>query len=379
MTGRSTRQTTRSAERTPNDAHETSLTPHAEVRAHVDAGLVEFLDRTAATLREISPVADRLLAPLSTFTAGGKRVRAVLLWWGYELAGGRDIPAVAAAAGSVELLHAAALVHDDIIDESETRRGHPSVHARFRDEHARVEMAGDAALYGTSTGIIAGDLCLALSEELFDSAGFANAPAARSAHASLRRDVMLGQFLDVELQAARIPRAELRERADEVLTHKTAQYTVVQPLVLGAALADADPGLLTALADFGLPLGRAFQMRDDVLGVYGDPSVTGKPAGDDLVQGKRTILVAEVLDRAPADDATWFESRLGRADLSAGDIDRMAEIMTTCGAAQSFEDLIEVETARALGALEALPGWGASPADVATLREFANALTHRTS
>lgn len=374
-----TRQDTRNIEGTPLGAGGPRLTPHAEVRAHVDAGLSEFLDHTATTLRGISPVADRLLAPLTTFTAGGKRVRAVLLWWGYELAGGRDIRAVAAAAGSVELLHAAALVHDDIIDESETRRGHPSVHARFRDQHTRTGMAGDAELYGTSAGIIAGDLCLALSQELFDSAGFANTPTTRSAHAALRRDVMLGQFLDVELQAAHIPRAELRARADEVLTHKTAQYTVVQPLVLGAALADADPHLLTALADFGLPLGRAFQMRDDVLGVYGDPAITGKPAGDDLVQGKRTILVAEVLDRARPDDAAWFESRLGHPDISEQDIDAMAGIMTSCGAASAFEDLIQVETERALDALDALTGWGTSPADVATLREFANALTHRTS
>nr|WP_232483366.1 polyprenyl synthetase family protein [Brevibacterium yomogidense] len=316
---------------------------------------------------------------MRTFTAGGKRVRAVLLWWGYELAGGEDRHAIAAAAGSVELLHAAALVHDDIIDESETRRGRPSVHARFRDAHARTRMAGDSELYGTSAGIIAGDLCLALSEELFDSAGFANSPAARSAHAALRRDVMLGQFLDVELQAAHIPREELRTRADEVLTHKTAQYTVVQPLVLGASLADADPALLTALADFGLPLGRAFQMRDDVLGVYGDPSVTGKPAGDDLAQGKRTILVAEVLDRAQPDEAEWFESRLGHPEISADDLGRMTAIMTACGAARSFEDLIEAETARALDALDGLSDRGVSPADVATLRAFADTLTHRRS
>lgn len=364
------------AAHTPHGPH---LTAHTDVRAQVDAGLEEFLDRTATTLRRISPVADRLLHPLRTFAAGGKRVRAVLLWWGYELAGGEDRRAIAAAAGSVELLHAAALVHDDIIDESETRRGRPAVHALFRDAHTRTGMAGDAHLYGTSAGIIAGDLCLALSEELFDSAGFANSPAARSAHAALRRDVMLGQFLDVELQAAHIPREELRTRADEVLTHKTAQYTVVQPLVLGGSLAGAEPGLLTALADFGLPLGRAFQMRDDVLGVYGDPAVTGKPAGDDLVQGKRTILVAEVLDRADPDDAEWFEGRLGHADLTADDLERMTAIMTACGAAQAFEDLIEAETARALDALDALSDRGVSPADVATLRTFADTLTHRRS
>lgn len=353
------------------------LTPHAEVRARVDAALEAFLEHTATTLRGVSPVADRLLDPLRTFTAGGKRVRAVLTWWGYELAGGGDAEAVAAAAGSVELLHAAALVHDDIIDDSETRRGRPAIHARFRDAHVRSRMNGDSALYGTGAGIIGGDLCLALSEELFESAGFANAPAARNAHAALRRDVMLGQFLDIELQAAHASRAELRERADEVLTHKTAKYTVVQPLVLGAALAGADDDLRAALAEFGLPLGRAFQMRDDVLGVYGDPEVTGKPAGDDLVQGKRTILVAEVLDRASEADAQWFEMTLGAEDISAEDVARMTMIMTDCGARDAFERLIEAETARALTALHELVRRGMSHDDAAVLEGFADTLTQR--
>ncbi|HLS32986.1 MAG TPA: polyprenyl synthetase family protein [Brevibacterium sp.] len=353
------------------------LTARADVLARVDAVLESFLDRTAVTLRGISPVADRLIDPLRTFVAGGKRVRAVLTWWGYELAGGADTDSVAAAAGSVELLHAAALVHDDIIDDSETRRGRPAIHARFRNAHAASGMIGDAALYGTGAGIIGGDLCLALSEELFDSAGFVDSPAARGAHAALRRDVMLGQFLDIELQAAHTSRAELRERADEVLTHKTAKYTVVQPLVLGAALAGADETLRDALAAFGLPLGRAFQMRDDVLGVYGDPAVTGKPAGDDLVQGKRTILVAEVLDRAPASDALWFEARLGAADISADDIARMTAIMTDCGAKDAFEQLIDEETARAREALDALVRLGTADADAAVLAGFVDALTQR--
>lgn len=359
------------------DVSRSSLTPDAEVRARVDATLAAFLERTATTLREISPVADRLVDPLRMLTAGGKRVRAVLTWWGYELAGGGDAEAIAAAAGSVELLHAAALVHDDIIDDSETRRGRPAIHAGFRAAHARSRMSGDPALYGTGAGIIGGDLCLALSEELFDSAGFANAPAAREAHAALRRDVMLGQFLDIELQAAHPTRAELRERADEVLTHKTAKYTVVQPLVLGAALAGADDVLRAALAEFGLPLGRAFQMRDDVLGVYGDPEVTGKPAGDDLVQGKRTILVAEVLDRAAEAEARWFEARLGAEDISADDVARMTAIMTDCGAQDAFERLIGAETARALTALDELVRLGVAHDDATVLEAFADALTQR--
>ncbi|HJA38195.1 MAG TPA: polyprenyl synthetase family protein [Candidatus Brevibacterium intestinigallinarum] len=361
------------------DRQPASLSTLDDVRQRVDARLTSFLEESATQLRDISPVADRLTEPLRAFAAGGKRVRAVLLWWGYELAGGRDASAVASAAGSVELLHAAALVHDDIIDASETRRGSPAVHAHFRDHHRSAHLSGDALLYGTSAAIIAGDLCLALSEQLFDAGGFTLDAAARAAHAELRRDVMLGQFLDVELQAARVPRAELRTRADEVLTHKTAKYTVVQPLVLGAALAGASQSLRDGLTAFGLPLGRAFQMRDDVLGVFGDPRVTGKPAGDDLVQGKRTILVAEVLERARPADADWFERRLGQPHMTEAEVDRMSSLIVDSGALAAFEDLIEQETGAALTALDALAEQGLASADVATLRTFADALTDRRS
>lgn len=353
------------------------LTAPEAVRTAVDARLLAFLDSAAAGLREVSPVADRLMEPLRAFASGGKRVRAMLTWWGHELAGGAPGEAIASAAGAVELLHAAALVHDDVIDASETRRGAPAVHARFRQEHASGGWDGDPALYGTSAAIIAGDLCLALSEELFGTTGLPVTAEVRAAHDALRRDVMLGQFLDIDLEAQPVPRAELAARASEVLTHKTALYTVVQPLALGAALAGAGPALLRALRAYGLPVGRAFQMRDDMLGVFGEPETTGKPAGDDLVQGKKTLLVAAVLERAEPAEADWFESRLGAPGLTPAELAEMTALITACGAAAEIEARIEEERAAAETGLAALRELGVAPESLRALGEFADRLTHR--
>lgn len=355
------------------------LTPPAEVRAAVDARLSEFLDAARARFAEISPVAERLLDPIARFASGGKRVRGMLLWWGYELAGGEDRAAIASAAASVELLHAAALIHDDIIDASETRRGAPAVHAEFRDNHRARGFAGDAELYGTGVGIVAGDLCLSLSEEVFSSTGFTQTPAVIAARDDLRRDVMVGQFFDIEIQAAPVAASELADRADEVLVYKSAKYTVEQPLLVGAALAEASDELSAALSDFGIHLGRAFQLRDDELGVFGDPALTGKPVGDDFVQGKRTVLVADVLTRVDSDRAAWFSDRLDDPTVSAAEVEEMVALTRSSGARDAFENRIVAAGDDALAALRRLGELGVSAADLSVLDSYARTLIHRTA
>ncbi|GAA2005728.1 polyprenyl synthetase family protein [Brevibacterium samyangense] len=354
----------------------------------VDDVLAADLDATAARLQEISPVAAELIDPLRAFTARGKRIRALVTWWGFEIASRTpaDPEALARIAGSVELLHAAALVHDDIIDDSDTRRGRPAVHAAFRDGHRTDVWEGDPVLFGTGAGIIAGDLCLSLSEEMYTAAGLPGllAPEVVRRHDDFRRDVMVGQYLDIRLQAAPVPAADIAARAEEVLTFKSAKYSVEQPLLLGAAIGGADGGLLEALSAFGLPLGRAFQMRDDELGVFGDPAVTGKPAGDDLRQGKKTVLVGMTLtalaEAGRDDDAAWFSARLGAADLEDAEVDRMAALMRDSGAVAAFEDAIETRMHEARGALEDLRTRADLHADDVELLDFyVRTLTHRTS
>lgn len=367
----------------------TALTPADEVIAAVDAVIDEHLQTTAARMAEISPVTDELINPIRAFSAKGKRIRALITWWGYELAGGTDAAksGIAHTAAGVELLHAAALIHDDIIDDSETRRGQPAVHTYFRAMHRDGDWTGDAVLFGDGAAIIAGDLCLSLSEELFSASALAASATAEAVrrHNDFRRDVMVGQYLDIRLQAAPVAGDELLPRADEVLTYKSAKYSVEQPLLLGAALAGADTALLSALSDFGLPLGRAFQLRDDELGVFGDPDVTGKPAGDDLRQGKKTVLIGLTLqaltngDDASADQADWLMRRLGQPDLSLDELQEMKDLIGSCGALEKFEAEIDAQLTAAHQGLDALAAHGVSDSAREQLAQYALLLTRRSA
>lgn len=209
-----------------------------------------------------------------------------------------DERALVRAGAALELLHASALAHDDLIDASDTRRGRPATHRGFAALHRDAGWPGDPEQYGAAAAILLGDLLLSWSDEMLRRCGL---PLERVAPALdvlelCRTEVIAGQFLDVSVQAR--GRADV-DAAMTVLRYKSAKYSIERPLHVGAALAGAGPETLTALSSFGLPLGEAFQLRDDLLGVYGDPATTGKPAGDDLVEGKRTVLVALALDAAP--------------------------------------------------------------------------------
>lgn len=358
------------------------LSPAADIVAAVDTHLHNRLADAAEGAHTISPVSAELMAPIQAFTAGGKRIRALALRWGFELAGGdaQSSPGIDDVAVSIELLHAAALIHDDIIDDSDTRRGMPAVHAGFAAQHRERDFSGDAALYGTGAAIIAGDLCLSLSEEAYSASGLEHLSDARAvaAHDAFRRDVMIGQFLDIRLQAGPIDARTIIDRAMEMLTYKSAKYSVEQPLRLGAALAGADDQLLAALSAFGLPLGRAFQLRDDELGVFGDPAVTGKPAGDDLLQGKRTVLVGLGLERMQPEQRAWFSAHLGGGGTGE-EIAAMTRMLDDCGARAAHEELIASNLADAAAGLDALAEVGVAGADRAVLRGYAERLTTRSS
>ncbi|MFC1435847.1 polyprenyl synthetase family protein [Streptacidiphilus sp. N1-3] len=327
------------------------------LRPRVDRALARFLDRQEAVLAAVSPQLAPVGDAVRELLRGGKRLRPAFCYWGWRGAGGdgADEGAITACA-ALELLQAGALVHDDLIDRSDTRRGLPSVHRRFEALHAERGWRGDGARYGTASAVLLGDLLLAWCDELLADCGLDPAAVRRAKPLFdlMRTEVMAGQYLDLLEPAAPSPDGAV-ERARTVIHYKAAKYTVERPLQLGGLLAAADPALTSAYAAFGLPLGEAFQLRDDLLGVYGDPVLTGKPAGDDLREGKRTLLVAEALEHCGSADARLLDDLLGAPDLDQPGLELLRGVITRSGAPQRVEARISRLLEESLTALDAAP------------------------
>ncbi|MFJ1702268.1 polyprenyl synthetase family protein [Kitasatospora sp. NPDC088346] len=350
------------------------------VRERVNAALAEFMDGRTALLAGISPQLGPVSDALRDFLLdGGKRLRPAFCYWGWRGAGGHaDAPGITRAAAALELLQASALVHDDLMDRSDTRRGLPSVHRRFEALHRTSGWRGDREQYGASAAVLLGDLLLIWCDELFNDCGLdpAAVRAAKPSFDLMRTEVMLGQYLDVlEPVAGDSADAGALDRAQTVLHYKSAKYTIERPLQVGAVLAGAGPELVAAYAAFGLPLGEAFQLRDDLLGVFGDPSVTGKPAGDDLREGKRTLLVAHAMRGLSPADARHLDERLGAPDLTADEVPVLRSLVERSGAADLVEQRIDTLMRDSMAALETAP-LSAGPAR-RVLRALAEAATVR--
>jgi geranylgeranyl diphosphate synthase type I len=327
-------------------------------RTSLDARMNDFLDRQRTVLADVSPDALELVEVIARLGSGGKRLRALLCYWGWRGAGGAPGDWRISTAGSaLELFQAAALIHDDIIDRSDTRRGSPSVHRQFSSLHRHGRWHLDPERFGYAAAILAGDLCLAFSEEQFAEAADGDGGAARRIFNRMRTEVMAGQYLDLLEEAVgpdRTPEAAVTH-AGTVLRYKSAKYSTEHPLALGGALAGASHDLLEAYSAFALPLGEAYQLRDDVLGVFGDPRRTGKPAGDDLREGKRTVLIAHALGGGTDEQRNCLNSGLGRPDLDEGGIEQLRNIIKATGALGHTEQLIEERRATAFTALAELP------------------------
>jgi geranylgeranyl diphosphate synthase type I len=254
----------------------------AGLRPRVDKALAAFLAHQRLRMGAIDPALAPVADALEAFVlGGGKRLRPAFAYWGYRGAGGLDADPIVAAVSALELVQASALIHDDLMDRSDTRRGEPAVHRRFAAAHVAAGWRGDPDGFGDSAAVLLGDVCLVWSDELLHGCGVDPEALARARPVfdEMRTEVMVGQYLDVLTQATGDTSVE---RASKVATYKSAKYTVERPLLLGAALAGAPAAVSAAYSAYGLPLGEAFQLRDDILGVFGDPAQTGKPAGDDL-------------------------------------------------------------------------------------------------
>ncbi|MCA0297363.1 MAG: polyprenyl synthetase family protein [Actinobacteria bacterium] len=334
----------------------------AELRAAVGDELAAFLSARGRSLLELGPEAAELVDLATAFTDGGKRLRPAFCCWGYLAAtGGSTVPdAVVRAAASLDLLHVSALVHDDVMDGSDTRRGLPAAHVQLARRHVERGRRGGAEEFGRAGAILLGDLLLMWSVELFNACGAAPEAlaAAQPLLSAMRAEVTGGQYLDITAQTrspldARRDPASVVAQVRRVVEYKTARYTVVRPLQVGAALGGAGPELLAQLGRYGSPLGRAFQYRDDVLGVFGDESLTGKPAGDDLREGKLTVLIANAMAGSSDADAARLDGLLGRG-LSASEVDEARGLITASGALDAVEREIATGAAEARAALAGL-------------------------
>ncbi|HRN28105.1 MAG TPA: polyprenyl synthetase family protein [Terrimesophilobacter sp.] len=335
----------------------------------IQGTLDAFLDERESELTSIA----HDLRPFVDFSRdllrGGKRFRALFCYWGNRAvtdtakddseplnSNSEPLDTVVLAASALEMFHAAALVHDDIIDNSATRRGLPAVHERFVALHHESGWIGDGAHFGASSAMLAGDLLLAWSDQLFTRAleGLSTdsrRTAARGEFTRMRTEVMLGQYLDIleEQSWSTRDESDLLSRAQRVIVYKSAKYSIEAPLTIGAALGGGSPEQLDALRKFGLPLGVAYQLRDDLLGVFGDPETTGKPAGDDLREGKRTVLVAVARTELPPSAVAFLDEHLGNRSLTEEQVRMLQSALRDSGAVERIEKVIELnaETARA--------------------------------
>ena len=349
------------------------------VRAGVDAVLAEHVAQLRTLLAAVGQDADRLADAVEGMLSGGKRLRAAFCWWSWRAHGGDptspDAAVVLRVGAALELFQAAALFHDDVMDDSDTRRGRPAAHRAFADLHDELGLQGDAVRFGASAAILLGDLALVASEQelarALEGLPLARQQRARAVFDLMRTEVTVGQYLDVLAQSqpwGLDPTAD-EDRAREVIRAKSARYSVEHPLSLGAALADADDERLATVRAIGLPLGEAFQLRDDVLGVFGDPATTGKPAGDDVREGKRTVLVARAALRAhERDDAETVDllgATLGDRTLDDAQVACVADAIRATGAVDEVERLIDELADEALTLLAAQP-WPQPAADVLT-------------
>jgi geranylgeranyl diphosphate synthase type I len=340
-------------------------------KSRVDAALHDFVEYETNQLELIDQQLAPVGAQLREAVAGGKRIRAAFCYWGWRACGQADTESVVRAAASMELVHAAAVTHDDLIDASVLRRGAPSTHVALL---AAVPDAPDRAWAAKSLAMLVGDLLMSWAGQLFADCGLPAAYLARARPlwAVLARELIAGECLEIlHTGAAENPEDSLR-----IIRYKTAKYTVEHPLQIGGRLGGASPALLASFTAYGIPLGEAFQLRDDLLAVFGDPADTGKSNLDDIAGARPTALIALALGGATQDDRAELQSLLGRPDLIAPDLERVRKILEHSGARTRVEQLIAQRTRAAHAALSRAP----LPSSAATaLHDLADAVTHRST
>lgn len=330
--------------------------PLAPVQHQVEQVIASYLARRTDELAATDPSLVGVATEVSALVAaGGKRLRPAFVYWGHRATGADHDPAVYDVAAAMEMVHTFALLHDDVMDRASTRRGRPTAQRAFAAAHRQEGLAGDPAWFGTSAAILAGDLAFVWADDLLERAALpAEAMArARRVFTELRMEVTAGQYLDLRLD--RLANADV-SAARQVALLKSGRYTVTRPLELGRSVAPrSDDHTAQALDAYGDALGLAFQMRDDVLGLFGDPRITGKSTISDLREGKRTVLVLRALALTTPAGRAVLEAALGNPRLDDADAAACREVVADSGALASVETLVRTQHAAAVEAISALP------------------------
>lgn len=310
----------------------------------VDAVLGSTIEQQRRKWVEVDADLAVVFEEISTLAASGKRLRPQFAHWGWIAAGGDEALETPDFIGAaIELLHIFALFHDDVIDDAGTRRGNATTHVRRSHHHASQQWAGESRRFGEGSAILIGDIAYVISDQLMDSL---TAPA-RSLWHDLRMEMNIGQYLDTVVSASR---AMSLQKSETVSRYKTAKYTIERPLHIGAVAANEQRGteLLPMFSEYGLPLGEAFQMRDDLLGAFGDAAITGKPVGGDFIEGKRTPLLARAYAKA-SDTQMAVLNTVGSSHI---DVAQVQEVVVATGAAAEMETHITTLHQQAINALQ---------------------------
>jgi geranylgeranyl diphosphate synthase, type I len=306
----------------------------------------QLLEAETARWASIDPALEAPIRHLADLVlSGGKRLRPAFCHWGFVGAGADPSDQRVIDAGAAfELLHAFALVHDDVMDGSDRRRGMPAAHRTFTDLHDRKGWFGEARRFGEGVAILIGDLAFVYADQLMADAG----ADARCIYDELRVELNIGQYLDIVGTARQ---GVSLAGARRIACYKSGKYTVERPLHVGAALAGRFDDLHQPLSAYGLPLGEAFQLRDDILGAFGDATALGKPVGDDLREGKPTPLLAIATERADAAQRELLR-RVGDPALSDAEVAELQQVLTETGARGAIEESIAELTNEAVEAIE---------------------------
>lgn len=335
-------------------------TADADVTGAVRAVLGDLLAQQVAAARAVDPLfGDDLAVRVARFTqSGGKLARARFVWWALRACGGAEPSRTRAAlriGAALELIQTCALVHDDVMDGAGLRRGRPALHVDVAAQYADACDAPHADRLGQASAILAGDLALAWADDVVADTELPQHTArrVRDLWRAMRTEMVAGQYLDVQGEATS---ARSLARAIRAACLKSALYSVERPLALGAALADAGPTATRALCSAGRCVGLAFQLRDDLLDVFGDPRETGKPAGGDIRSGKPTYLAAVARARAEAaGDRAALDvllGTLGRTDASDAELAAVREVFVATGARDTVEEKIRRLVAQGLRHLD---------------------------